>query len=313
MKVTILGTANAWGPNPFLDSPPKVPMVGTLLTGEEVEFRKYRTSILVEGHDGTKILVDCGPDFSHQLRAFQFGVVDAIFITHSHPDHIGGLDELNLYRPTKRLPIPVYATEACWRCLEGERGFGYLLSPLNLVSKNILLLPGSSASFSIGSIKVTPFCVEHHLLAPGAVGFVFEEVVSGRRERLLYTGDLWGFTNPADDLFRQPIDLAIIECDRWGDLSGSAVGGGHMSFVEALRILKSGALSNPQPRQVTFVHFGDNGPVGTISSYQDWRGAIIAALQKNGLEGVMPVQDIVVGYEGMSVILARTASESGGA
>ncbi len=311
MKVTVLGTSNAWGPNPFLDSPPKVPMAGTLSTGEQIEIRKYRTSILVEGHDGTKILVDCGPDFSHQLRAFQFGVVDTILITHPHQDHIGGLDEINLYRPTKRLPIPTYATEACWRILESERGFGYILSPLNLVSKNILLSPGSATSFSVGSIEVTPFRVEHHLKAPGAVGFVFEEVVAGRRKRLLYTGDLRAFSNPADDLFRQPMDLAIIECDRWGELAGSAVGGGHMSFAEALSLLKSGSLSNPQPRQVTFVHFGDNGPVGTSSSYHDWRHAILEGLQKNGLEGVMPDQDIVVGYEGLSVNLGSMGSESG--
>jgi hypothetical protein len=54
MKITILGTANAWGPNPFLNPPAPWPMRGVLSTGIEIEIRKYRTSLLVEGYDGKK-------------------------------------------------------------------------------------------------------------------------------------------------------------------------------------------------------------------------------------------------------------------
>src|SRR4051812_29112063 len=135
MNVTILGTANAWGPNPFLSPAPAWPMEGALADGTRVVIRKYRTSLLVETSDGKKVLVDCGPDFSHQLREFQLGEIDAILLTPPHLDHVGGLDELNLFKPTGRLPIPAYATEACWDTVENRRGLRHVIQPLGLVSR----------------------------------------------------------------------------------------------------------------------------------------------------------------------------------
>jgi phosphoribosyl 1,2-cyclic phosphodiesterase len=232
MKVTILGTANAWGPNPFLKPPAPWPMTGTLSTGTQVEIRKYRTSLLVESSDGHRILVDCGPDFSHQLREFRFGMVDAILLTHPHLDHVGGLDELSLYRGQRNPPlIPAYATEKCWDAIKNNRGLGYVITPLQLVSENHLFHGSGSPTFHIGSVAVTPFPVEHHQsIAPGAVGFAFEETTDGQTKRVLYTGDFWAISNPMDPLFRKPLDVAIIECDRWDGLAGPAAGGGHMSF-----------------------------------------------------------------------------------
>ena len=305
MKITILGTANAWGPNPFLTPKPPWPLKGNLSKdagGIEIEIRKYRTSILIESRDQKKILVDCGPDFSSQLREFEIGIVDAILITHPHPDHIGGLDELNLYKRTGRLPIPGYATKACWNCIRNDRGLGYVVDPLRLVSENYLLQDKENPSFSIGSVTVTPFPVEHHFIAPGAVGFLFEENNDGHAARVLYTGDLWAVSDPADPLFQKQCDVAIIECDRWDGLTGPSVGGGHMSFAEAVRMLNDGVFSNPRPSQVVFVHFGDKGPKGTGSSYQNWRESIIGELKQKGLAQVMTKsEDYVVGYEGLEL------------
>lgn len=290
MKITILGTANAWGPNTFLGT--QWPMMGTLTTGKSVEIRKFRTSLLVETSDSKRILIDCGPDFGHQRRHFDIGPLDGILITHPHFDHIGGLDELNVYKPTKCVPIPTYAHKDCWTVINQTRGFGYMVEPLRLISENALR---AFDPITIGAATIVPFAVEHSSLAPGAVGFS----ISDGPRRIVYTGDLWAICNPTHPIFREPADLLIMECDRFDGLAGPAVGGGHMSFVEAIRLLASGAFSNPRPKQVVFVHFGDNGPNGPRSTYNDWRSAITSGLTAAGLGDVMPDQDAVVGYEGL--------------
>jgi phosphoribosyl 1,2-cyclic phosphodiesterase len=296
MKVTILGTANAWGVNELAGA--SWPMKGVLSDGRTtVEFRRYRTSLLVETRDGKRILVDCGPDFAHQRREFKVGIPDAILITHPHFDHIGGLDDLNVYRLPGGLPIPVYAHPDCWTAIKHTKGFGYLVEPLGLVSEEHLR---PFEDFSIGSVTVTPFPVEHSPHAPGAVGYAFAEQKGNEVKRVLYTGDLWAVSDPTHPLFANAFDVLIMECDRWQGLAGPSVGGGHMSFQEAVRWLTSGVFSDPKPKQVVFVHFGDNGPRGVATTYADWRSSIVDGLRRNGLACVMPNEDLVVGYEGLT-------------
>jgi phosphoribosyl 1,2-cyclic phosphate phosphodiesterase len=52
--------------------------------------------VLVET-ESTRILVDCGPDFRQQIMQQPFRRIDAILVTHSHYDHIGGMDDRRPY------------------------------------------------------------------------------------------------------------------------------------------------------------------------------------------------------------------------
>jgi len=53
--------------------------------------RRSSPALLLE-HDETRILFDAGPDIAKQLK--KVPNPDVVFITHAHPDHIDGIDDL---------------------------------------------------------------------------------------------------------------------------------------------------------------------------------------------------------------------------
>ncbi|UKK50198.1 MBL fold metallo-hydrolase [Prevotella sp. E13-17] len=89
MKITFLGTGTSCG----------VPVIGCqceVCQSTNPKDKRMRCSILVET-ETTRLLVDCGPDFRMQILPQPFRRIDGILITHSHYDHIGGLDDIRPY------------------------------------------------------------------------------------------------------------------------------------------------------------------------------------------------------------------------
>ncbi|MBL8047205.1 MAG: MBL fold metallo-hydrolase [Chthonomonas sp.] len=69
---------------------------------------RLRPSILLCGPTGN-FQVDCGPDFRIQLLRAGISDLEAALITHSHADHIMGMDDLRSFSLKYRRPFPVYA------------------------------------------------------------------------------------------------------------------------------------------------------------------------------------------------------------
>ncbi len=82
----------------------------SVCTSSDPHNKRFRPSILVE-HEGRCILVDTTPEL--RLQALTFGVtrVDAVLITHTHADHIFGMDELRRFNDLMGCDIPVYGDE----------------------------------------------------------------------------------------------------------------------------------------------------------------------------------------------------------
>ena len=58
----------------------------------------------------THILIDATPDFRQQALLYKIPIPDALLITHTHFDHIGGLEELRAYNVRHKRPIHCFLT-----------------------------------------------------------------------------------------------------------------------------------------------------------------------------------------------------------
>ncbi len=102
MKVTVLGCGTSHG----------VPMIGcdcAVCSSPDPRNKRLRPAILVTAGDGANILVDTPPEMRLAFLANSVRRLDAILYTHSHADHIFGLDDVRTFNYRSGLPMPVYA------------------------------------------------------------------------------------------------------------------------------------------------------------------------------------------------------------
>src|ERR1035437_695768 len=123
--LTFLGTGTSMG----------VPTLGcdcAVCTSSDPRDRRLRPSVLLRRHEpetrtgqtGQRervVVIDTGPDFREQALRNGLTRVDAVLYTHSHADHILGLDDLRPLSFTvfrEGGPIPLYATPETAEALE---------------------------------------------------------------------------------------------------------------------------------------------------------------------------------------------------
>jgi phosphoribosyl 1,2-cyclic phosphate phosphodiesterase len=102
MRVTFLGTGTSHG----------IPMIGcdcAVCRSADPRNKRLRPSILVESGSAT-VLVDATPDFRTQALREGICNVDAVLVTHTHADHVMGLDDLRAFTERQQRRMPVYAS-----------------------------------------------------------------------------------------------------------------------------------------------------------------------------------------------------------
>ena len=85
---------------------------------------RARRSLLPDGH---RVVIDTGPDFRMQALREGINHADAVLYTHSHADHILGLDDLRPLSFKHKGKIPLYADDAAASVI--ERIFDYTFDP----------------------------------------------------------------------------------------------------------------------------------------------------------------------------------------
>jgi phosphoribosyl 1,2-cyclic phosphate phosphodiesterase len=137
--------------------------------------RRRRCSMLVErdGPDGTtRVLIDTSPDMREQLLDAGVGTLDAVVYTHSHADHMHGIDDLRQIVFNMRARIPVWADGPTQEALLSRFGYAFT-QPEGSPYPPILDLHTIAGEVRIsgagGEVALTPFRAEHG--AMDALGF----------------------------------------------------------------------------------------------------------------------------------------------
>jgi len=154
VKVYFLGTGTSQG----------IPVIGIkhpVCLSTDLKDKRLRTSVLIDWN-GTKILIDCGPDFRQQMLRIDNDALDAVLFTHEHADHTAGLDDIRPYCFMESKAMPIYAQNRVIESL--KRRFDYIFETVNRY-------PGAPSveiheiepyhDFTINSKTIKPLLVNH--------------------------------------------------------------------------------------------------------------------------------------------------------
>ncbi len=141
---------------------------------------RRRCSLLItrtSGDQMTRVLIDTSPDMRSQLLDAGVGTLNAVVYTHSHADHVHGLDDLRMIVFNMRERLQVWADGDTSNDLLGRFGYAFVqpkgsdyppICELNAIKGDITISgPG-------GPITLTPFEVEHGNIE--ALGFRIGDV-----------------------------------------------------------------------------------------------------------------------------------------
>ena len=153
-RVLVLGTGTSHG----------VPMIGcecATCRSTDPRDKRSRASILIQPRGGPSVLVDTTPDL--RMQALTHGVtrVDAIVYTHSHADHVMGLDEVRRFNVLQKSAIPCYGDD---RTLDDlRRIYSYVFSRDTARGGGVpqVVLARIAGEFCVGAATMTPVPLLH--------------------------------------------------------------------------------------------------------------------------------------------------------
>lgn len=122
MRFTILGCGSSGG----------VPRIGGhwgACDPDNPKNRRSRCSMLVERIDGdrtTRVLIDTSPDMRDQLLRAEVAELDAVVFTHSHADHVHGLDDIRQVVFNTRKRMAIWADGATQDALLSRFGYAFV-------------------------------------------------------------------------------------------------------------------------------------------------------------------------------------------
>ncbi len=166
---------------------------------------RRRTGVYVE-IDGVKILIDTSPDIHWQLLDNDIKYIDAVLYTHSHADHLHGIDDLRDINRISGQALDVYGNVDTINVIK-ER-FPYLVNdknnPNNPLYKPSLLLNvvNHGEPFYIKGVKIVPINLFGHPVMTN--GYIFND------SKLVYIADCLEIKEESLQMIKENSDLLIM-------------------------------------------------------------------------------------------------------
>lgn len=291
MKVTVLGSGTSHGV-------PAIACKCPVCLSSDAHDKRLRSSIFVE-HKDANILVDIGPDFRTQALRADITKIDALLLTHSHADHLHGLDDIRIFSHTKSdnhgasKPMTLYANSETLTDVKERFNYAFHSTqlgggkPLLHLCDNTIFDEGTPAEF--GELAVTAIPMMHGNVKTS--GYAFTLISGGVKRTFLYLTDC----NYISDSSYQKIfdNSGVIECliiDGLKVTSHST----HYSFLEALA-----AANRISPKNTYLTHICHKMSHVDIQKYIDDNLFQFPNLQvaKNNGGAVSPA------YDGLTFII----------
>lgn len=220
--LTFLGTGTSQG----------VPMLGCeclVCKSSDSKDKRLRTSALLEIGKHT-ICIDSGPDFRYQLLRADCKNLDAIIFTHSHRDHIAGIDDVRAYNHKQHKPMPIYGAEEVIDAL--ARDYAYIFN------SNYPGIP----KLDVKMIDENPFYFEDLKITPIPVFHFTMPVFGYRIGQLAYITDAKTVPESSRKLLKD-LDVLVVNClHEYPHIS-------HFNLEEALKFVE-----DIQPKTTYLTH-----------------------------------------------------------
>ncbi|MFQ5965223.1 MAG: MBL fold metallo-hydrolase [Candidatus Scalinduaceae bacterium] len=223
MKVTFLGTGTSYG----------VPMIGckcNVCTSDNPKNFRTRSSILIQEKEYC-ILIDASTELRIQCLKNRVNKVNAVLLTHSHADHVLGLDDLRHFNRNQKINIPVYGSKDTVNNIYHMFSYVFKETSSNGNKPKFTLKP-IDGIFNLFGLEIIPIDVMHGQ----------EKVTAYRFENFAYVTDV--SLIPSDSMDKlKGLDLLILDALR------NVPHEKHFSIEQAIDI-----VNKLKPEQAFFTH-----------------------------------------------------------